>query len=268
LSQIYDLSKIQPQNIYDIFIKSNDKTNISRTLRSFLRHLFKSGVIAHDFSVFVPAVRKRQPIPSVYTKEETEQLLSSIDTRKNVGKRNYAIILLALRLGIRSGDIGNLKISDIDFQTNIIEFTQNKTQVRQRLEFLPELKDAIHIYLSEGRPETEYPNVFISILPPFRPITNTVVNDVISGCMKKSGISIGSRRHGGHALRTTLASELVSEKVPYEVVRKILGHEDINSMKHYVKFDMEMLRSCALEVPQLTGLYAKYINNRKGGHQR
>lgn len=157
--QIYDLSRIKPQDIYDVFTGSNDKINISASLRSFLRYLFKSGILACDYSVFVPSVRKCQPVPSVYTKDETNLLLSSIDTTQNAGKRNYAIILLALRLGIRSGDIVNLKISDIDFQSDVVEFIQGKTHVAQRMEFLPELKGAIHTYLSEGRPDTEHPNL-------------------------------------------------------------------------------------------------------------
>jgi integrase len=266
--RIYDLSKIQPQDIYDVFAESNDKKNISASLRSFLRYLFKSGILTDDFSVFVPSVRGRKPIPSVYTKDETSRLLSSIDTAQRAGKRDYAIVLLALRLGIRSGDIVNLKIQDIDFRSSTIEFIQGKTRVPQRLELLPELKEAIHAYLSGGRPETEYPNLFISVRPPFRPITVMAVTSMITRCMKKSGIPIGSRSYGGHALRMTLASELVSEKVPYQVVRKILGHEDTKSMKHYVKFDVGMLRSCALEVPPLTGLYAGYINNRKKGGKK
>lgn len=268
LHEVYDLSKIQPQDIYDVFAKSNDKANTSWTLKSFLRYLFKSGVLAHDFSIFVPSVRKRKPVPSVYTKEETKQLLSSIDKEDSAGKRNYAIILLALRLGIRSGDITNLQISDIDFQSNTIEFVQRKTGVLQRLEFVPEVKEAIHHYLFKCRPETSYPNLFVSIRPPFRPLTVMAVTSLISRCMKRTGIVAGSRKRGGHALRMTFASELVSEKVPYEVVRKILGHEDTKSMKHYVKFDVEMLRSCALEIPPLGGLYAEYVNNHIGGRKK
>lgn len=211
-------------------------------------------------------MRKCKPIPSVYTKEETEQLLLNIDTSQNTGKRNYAIILLALRLGIRSGDIVNLKISDVDFQSGIIEFIQKKTNVPQRMEFLPELKDAVQSYLT-GRPNTECPNLFLSIRPPFRPLTVMAVTSLIIRCMKRSGIITGSRKCGGHALRMTLASELVSEKVPYEVVRKILGHEDTKSMKHYVKFDIDMLRSCALEVPPLAGLFAEYVNKCMEGNK-
>ena len=265
LLQIYDISEIKPQDIYDVFSKVSDKANTGKSLRCLLRYLFKSGVLADDLSVIVPSVRARSPIPSVYTKDETNRLLSSIDTSQKIGKRNYAIILLVLRLGIRSGDIVNLKLSDIDFRSDVIEFVQSKTCVKQRMEFLPELKDALQTYLSEGRPETKSTNFFISARAPFRHMTVTAVSTLITNCMKKSGISPGNRKHGGHALRMTLASELVSEKVPYEVVRKILGHEDTMSMKHYVKFDIEMLRSCALEVPPLTGLYSEYISNRMGG---
>ncbi|MDR1369625.1 MAG: tyrosine-type recombinase/integrase [Dysgonamonadaceae bacterium] len=268
LHKVYDLSKIQPQEIYDVFTESNDKRNIGSTLRSFLRYLFKSGVLTHDFSGFVPAVRGNKPVPSVYTKEEIQRLLSSIDTNCNSGKRNYAIILLALRLGIRSGDIVNLKISDIDFRSNMIEFVQKKTCVPQRLELLPELKEAICKYLSGGRPDTEHPNLFISVRPPFRPISVMAVTSLMLCYMKRSDIVTGHKKRGGHALRMTLASELVSEKVPYDVVRKILGHEDTKSMKHYVKFDVGMLRSCALEIPPLGGLYAEYVNNRKGGREK
>lgn len=267
LRKIYDLSKIQPQDIYDVFSASNDKANISRTLKRFLRCLYKSKVLAFDFSVFVPSVRKRKPIPSVYTKEETEQLLSSIDIDRSAGKRDYAIILLALRLGVRSGDITNLRISDIDFQSNTIEFIQGKTNVLQRLELVPEVKEAIRRYLFECRPETTCTNLFVSIRPPFRPLTVMAITSLITRCMNRTDIAFGNRKRGGHALRMTLASELVSERVPYEVVRKILGHEDTKSMKHYVKFDVEMLRSCALETLPFSGLYAQYINEHTGGDE-
>lgn len=260
------LSEIEPQDIYRIFSKKvRDKINYCVTIRSFLRYLFKSGILMNDLSVFVPSVRRREPVPSVYTKAETGQLLSVIDTEKDSGKRDYAIILLALRLGIRSGDIVNLKVSDIDFHSDVIEFTQSKTGVPQRLAFLPELKDAIRTYLSAGRPDTHHPNLFISALAPLRPLTALAVSNLVTRHMKKAGIVKAGRKCGGHALRMTLASELVSEKVPYNVVRKILGHENTASMKHYVAFDMETLRSCVLEVPPFSGLYAAYISKRKGG---
>jgi len=265
-AHIDSLSVIKPQDIYGVFSKSSNKIALCVTLRSFLRYLFKSGILENDLSVFVPSVKCRQPVPSVYTKAETGRLLSSIDTGTCCGKRDYAIILLALKLGIRSGDIAGLKVSDIDFQSDVIEFTQNKTGVPHRLAFLPDVKNAIRAYLSVGRPDTSYPNLFISALAPLRPVTALAISNLVTRHMKKAGIVKEGRKCGGHALRMTLATELVSENVPYEVVRKILGHETTTSMKHYVRFDIEMLRSCVLEVPPFSGLYAAYINNRKGGN--
>lgn len=262
--KILDLSEITPQHIYAVFSDSNDKGNACYFLRSFLRYLFKTGILVHDYSIIVPSIRDRKPTPSVYTKDETNQLLAYVRTIQWSGKRDYAMILLALRLGIRSGDIVNLKLSDINWQSNVIEFIQRKTCVPQRFELLPEVKAALIEYLSTGRPETSCQNLFISIRPPFRPITVMAVTSLITRHMKGSGIVAKSRKYGGHALRMTLASELVSERVPYEVVRKILGHEDTKSMKHYVKFDVEMLRSCALEALPFSGLYAKYINDSGG----
>jgi len=258
-ARIYSLSAIKPQDVYHVFSKNSHKVTLGGTLRSFLRYLFKAGILINDLSVIVPSVRLRKPVPSVYTKAETGLLLSGIDTEKSAGKRDYAIILLALKLGIRSGDIVELKISDIDFQSDVIEFTQSKTGVPQRLAFLPDVKEAIRSYLSSGRPETHYPNLFISAIAPLRPVTALAVSNLITRHMKKAGIVKAGRKCGGHALRMTLASELVSEKTPYDVVRKILGHEDTTSMNHYVKFDIDMLRSCVLEVPPFSGLYAAYI---------
>lgn len=262
--KILDLSEITPQHIYAVFSDSNDKGNVCSFLRSFLRYLFKIGILIHDYSIIVPSVRDRKPTPSVYTKEETNQLLAHVRIIQWSGRRDYAIILLALRLGIRSGDIVSLKLSNINWESNVIEFVQRKTCVSQRFELLPEVKAAFVEYLSNDRPETSCQNLFVSIRPPFRPITVMAVTSLITRHMKKSGIAAKSRKYGGHALRMTLASELVSERVPYDVVRKILGHEDTKSMKHYVKFDLEMLRSCALETVPFSGLYAKYINDSGG----
>lgn len=264
---IVDLSELTPAHIYTVFAASNDKMNEGSFLRKFLRFLFKGNILPLDYSIIVPTVRSHKPVPSVYTKAETVQLLDSIDTNRVPGKRNHAIILLALRLGIRCGDIVNLELSDIHFDSNTIEFVQRKTNVPQRFELLPELKSSITEYVSCERPATSCTKLFISTRPPFRPITVMAVTSLITRHMSQSGITTKGRKKGGHALRMTLASELISEKVPYGVVRKILGHEDTKSMKHYVKFDVEMLRPYALASLPFTGLYARYINENTGGSE-
>jgi integrase len=213
----------------------------------------------------VPHKRKPQPIPSVFTKPEIEKFLSSFDRESNMGKRDYAIALLALRLGIRSSDIRNLKIGDIDFNVKTINFIQRKTQTPQRLELLPEIDTAIRAYLTDARQECHLQNLFLTVRSPIRQISRQLIRDIISHHLDASGINVGNRKRGPHSLRRTLASELVSENVPYDAVRKILGHEDPNSIKHYVKFDIEGLRPCAIDVPPLTGKFSDFIYAGRGG---
>ena len=264
-SNVKSIALITPENIYNLFQIKNLKRSFNSTLRQFLRYLFKNKFLVDDYSVFVPSVRYSRPVPSVYTKNETEQLLNSIDLDTDTGKRNYAITLLALRLGIRTGDIVNLKITDIDFNNKEINFVQEKTQIPQRLELLPEIEKALLSYISIARPASDAPNVFLTTLAPIRALSPSCIHISINQYFKKAGINIGERKSGAHSLRMTLASELVAEKVPYDVVRKILGHEDPTAIKHYVKFDIESLRSCAIEVPMPTRKLATYINSRLGG---
>jgi len=264
-ASINSIEDIKPKDIYGAFEKCSDKASFSVRMYGFFRYLYENKVLKNDYSTLVPSVRKSHPNPSVYTKSETERLLSNIDLTTDYGNRNYAVILLALRLGMRSCDIANLKIADIDFNHKEISFYQVKTQVFQRLELLPEIEDALLSYMSRSRPDSNIPNIFLSVKPPIKAITSHAILASTRYHLKNSGIEIGERKSGAHSLRMTLASELTAEKVPYDVIRKILGHTDPTSIKHYVKFDMESLRSCALEVPPITGKLALYMTARLGG---
>ena len=262
---IQSYSEISPKIIYSVFEETSDKKGFCSPVRSLLRYLSENGMVKFDYSEYVPSIRKARPIPSVYTANETKNLLESVEASTNSSKRSHAIILLALRLGMRSGDIANLKITDIDFVSKSVNFIQEKTRVPQYLELLPEIEDALESYLYTVRPDSNLPNVFLSIRPPVRTISSKTVYSLVSHRFEKSGIETGERKRGGHALRTTLASELVAEKVPYDAVRKILGHEDPVSAKYYVKFDIPSLRSCSIEVPPVSGKLAAYMGARLGG---
>lgn len=257
---------IKPEVMYDVFEKTSDKIGFCSPARSLLRYLFEMGIVDFDYSIFIPSVRKSHPVPSVYTKAETKKLLNNSEKDSRSNKRNNAIILLALRVGIRSGDITNLKLTDVDWGNKEICFIQEKTEIPQRLALLPEVETALTAYISAARPKSDIPNIFISLKAPCRVITKQAVYSLIRRRFESSDINTGNRNLGGHALRMTLASELVAEKVPYDAVRKILGHEDPVSIKHYVKFDIESLRSCSIEIPPVTGQLAAYMNARLGGH--
>jgi site-specific recombinase XerD len=259
---VTDLAAITPGHIYEMFERAMNKRNHSSSMRDFLRYLYSERILETDFSVLVPSVRGRLPIPSVYTKSETETFLHGFNTKTPAGLRNRAITLLALRLGMRSGDIVNLKLSDVDYQTKTISFVQEKTNVPQRLELLPEVEYGIREYLERGRRDSGLPNLFISLRPPIRPMTSGAICSLTREHFQKVGIDSGERARGAHSFRSTLASELVSERFPYDVVRRVLGHEDPTAIKHYVKFDIGELRASALDVPAVSGRLSEYIESR------
>ena len=242
-----------------------NKAGFATPAKSFLKYLFKKNLNSADLSLIIPKVRRPKPVPSIYSKSETEDMLSCIDKTTVIGKRDLAMILLALRLGIRASDILNLKVSDINYDLKTIEFIQVKTSVPHRLELLPEVEDALSAYLSDRVNPHGSNNIFLSTTPPFHPLSHAAVRIAVSKYIKIAGIESGQRKRGGHAMRSTFASELAAESVPYDVIRKILGHESQESTKHYVKFDFEMLRKCALDAPPPVGRLAENLYAATGG---
>ena len=257
------LNEIEASHIYDGFSLSNAKSHFCATAKSFLRFIYEYGYHGNDLSVFVPKPRRALPMPTVYTEEEVQKLFSSIDTSSAIGKRDYAIIALAALLGLRRSDIGNLTPGNIDFRSKMIRVVQHKTAVPMEIELLPDVEDALLEYLKIREPIGRHEKIFISERPPRRPL----VYDSICGIAQKrflsSGIDVKGKKHGTHALRMSLATQLISEDVPYSVVQKILGQTDPNSTKHYARIDAGKLRGYALDVPPPSGLFAERLGMRK-----
>lgn len=260
LQGVRNLSDVTTVHIYGAFIDSKSNKSCWATFcRGFLTFLHKSGIHGTDLSAAIPTTRRPQPLPSTYSKPEIEKLLSSIDRSIGLGQRNYAIVLLAARFGMRSSDIANLKMADVNFRSKTLSFVQVKTSVPQRFELLPEIEGALHCYLTNTRPESGDPSLFLRNVAPFIGIQASAVATFVGHQFRKAGIPTTGKKHGPHALRMTLASDLISEKVPYTVVAKILGHESDGALKNYVRLDVESLRSCSLAAPIPTGLFAEML---------
>ena len=247
------------------FESSNDKPVFVTAYRSFTKFLYKEGFLEKDLSLILPSIKRPQLIPTIYTKEETVAMIDKIDRTTKIGKRDYAVILLALRLGMRRGDIANLKLENVDFQYDRIRFVQEKTGITQNLPLSEELKISLKDYINTARPETNLPFIFLKVHAPISRLFGQNLYASVSKYLKKAGIDGSNRKSGPHSLRMTLASELISEKVPYGIVRYILGQEDPESTRHYVKFDLETLRTCALAVPKPIGFLAKTLNSTRRG---
>lgn len=228
-------------------------------LRDFVRYLNVSGCTDFDFSTFVPKHRRGVRIPMTYTAEEISRVEQSVDTSVPPGKRDLAIILLASRLGIRAGDIAAMKFSNLDFEHDRICFVQNKTGNRSDLYMLSEIKAALLDYLGNERPSSRSELVFLKAIAPHDGISYSVVSFAVKKHMQRSGIDFSKKKHGPHSLRSSLATSMVNDGIDYDSVRKILGHESKNAIKHYARVDAAMLRRCALEAPEPSLAFKSFL---------
>lgn len=220
-------------------------------LRCFLRFSIQEGVLAEPLLKAIPSIktRKQNRIPSVWTVENVEKLLQAIDRGNPSGKRDYAIILLAARLGIRTLDIKRLQLTDLDWAKSRIELRSSKTGAMVHLPLLPDIGWAIIEYLKNGRPKVESPYVFLRHLAPLEPFSDEDrLNQIITKYMRIARIPISPhKKKGMHFLRHTLASRLLAEHTPLPIISDILGHASTESTATYLKVDVDQLRQCALD---------------------
>lgn len=241
LSQYYSdkLKGYQPQTIAVVF----------GLFRAFFRFLYITEAHPQDLSEVFPSIRKRPPsLPHIWHDGDIDKVLNCIDRGNPTESRDYAIILLIVRLGLRISDVKNLKLDDIRWERNCIEIIQQKTKEPLVLPLLQDVGEAIIEYLKYHRPATDKRNVFISHSAPFEPFTEqTHFHGQFSKYLTRAGINISSdKAHGVHSLRHALAVKLIENNISLLTVKEILGHGDINSAANYLRVDVELLRQCAL----------------------
>ncbi len=231
--------------------------------RSYMQYLFERELVSTDYSKKIPSDNyKQQPkLPSTFTKEEIEQFISSIDRGNPKGKRDYAMFLLALKLGFRSSDIANLKFENIFWQTNEFIFEQKKTGKSVTLPILPEVGNAIIDYLKYGRPQSNENYCFLQIVSPHEKIATHDIANSVQFYLKRANIDLRNRKHGPHALRHSFASCLLDQTTPLPVISEALGHSSTMSTMFYLRIDTLSLKQCALEVPSIP--FSFYM--QKGG---
>jgi integrase len=226
------------------------------TARGFLSFLFENGVTKANLSVCVPRPARPRALPSIYSGDEVKRLLSSADRASASGKRDYAVLLLASHLGMRSSDIAGLSFKDIDCTAKTIKIIQAKTARPLTLVMNGEAEEAIADYIRNGRPHSPSDRIFLGSRAPYSPITAACGYAIARRHFDRAGIAAQGRRRGAHALRASYATALVAKGVPYTVVKEALGHEDRESAKYYVRIDVRRLRMCALDVPKPAGAFA------------
>src|SRR5680860_691976 len=222
------------------------------SLRSFFRYLFLNNMTNADYSLKIPMIqsRKQTRIPSVWPVDDLKKLISAIDRGSPMGKRDYAMILLACRLGLRTGDIKKLTFENFHWNNNQLVFVQSKTRTPISLPLVQDVGWAVIDYLKYGRPKVETTCVFVRLIAPFLPFSeDDHLRQIIVKYMRLAHIPISlKKRVGMHSLRHTLASLLLENNTSLPVISDILGHVDTESTAVYLKVDIKKLKECPLNI--------------------
>jgi site-specific recombinase XerD len=232
------------------------KHNCNSTLRLYLRYAFDTGITEKDCSIFVLTdnYKKSCKIPTTYEECEIRQIISSVNRASATGKRDYLILLLAAEYGLRSSDIVNFKFDQIDWDRNIINITQHKTDIPVEYPLLSSVGNAIIDYLKNGRPRTDVTEIIVAAesAKMGRKLAEPTIHSIVSKYMHQANIkNWNHKKHGAHSLRHSLASNMLKKNISMPIISTVLGHQNTASTKVYLSVDIDKLGQCPLPIPAL-----------------
>lgn len=232
-------------------------------LRVILGYWYQNKILKEDLRAILLNyhIPVKERIPSFYTIEEIKKIESSVDRSSAVGKRNYAMLLLATRLGLRASDISMLTFSNINWKSNEIILHQQKTGKKIILPLLTDVGNAIVEYIKYGRPISNSKRIFFTGTAPFIEASPKVVSGAINVLISNTGITLGNRHHGPHSMRHSLATSMLQSGIPMSTISSTLGHEHTDTTMKYLRIDITSLMKCALAVSLIDDSF--YI--QKGG---
>jgi site-specific recombinase XerD len=218
---------------------------VATALRSFLRFLFLHGETAVELARAVPAVRRwRQAKVHPYLRPaEVEQLLAACDRTTASGRRDYAILLLLARLGLRAGEVAAIEVGDLRWRTGEI-IVRGKGQVHQRLPLLPDVGAAVAQYLRDDRPRNACRSVFLRHDAPRIGLGADAVGLIVRRALGRAGLY--PPQCGSHLLRFSLATTMIRHGATMAEISEVLRHRSPETTEIYAKVDFEALRAVAL----------------------
>jgi len=248
-----NLQKITAKALLDFVLRPNQGwcsatvQSMAASLRSFCRFLCGSGRTHCDLSRAIPAVcSSRDHFPTALSHRELDQLLGACRNTRPTEKRESAVLLCLARLGLRAGEVAQLRLEDLDWRSSTLRLFATKGRRERRLPFSSEVGRALARYLKDGRPRTTARNVFVS-LSTGQPLSADAISAIAGRAFKRAGI--GGRR-GAHRLRHTVACHLVQRGASLKAVADLLGHGDLATTQIYAKVNLPLLRAVAMPWPR------------------
>jgi integrase/recombinase XerD len=218
-------------------------------LRSFFRFAQFRGLIASDLAAMVPPVANwtMAGLPKYLSTEGVQRVLGACERATVRGKRDYAILLLLARFGLRAGEIVALQLDDIDWANAELAIRSKKGDGWARLPLMVDVGQALARYLAV-RPPSAYRNVFVRGYAPYTPfVFSGAVSDLVRKAIERAGVK--SARNGAHVFRHTLATEMLRRGASLTEIGRVLRHRHPDSTVIYAKVDLGALRELALPWP-------------------
>ncbi|MDP2430560.1 MAG: site-specific integrase [Hydrogenophaga sp.] len=254
-----DLEQIDASYLRQFILERGRSCGLARAkattsaLRMFIRFLIAQGKCPADLDASIPSLAywRLSTLPRYLQQDEVERVISSPHPDTPVGKRDRAILLLLSRLGLRAGDVLNLRLTDIDWYAATI-CVCGKNQRQAQLPLTQEVGDAIVDYLQHGRPRTDSDYIFVRSLAPFRRFRDTrAISDVAKLAMRRAGVDLPVRG-AAHVLRHSVATSMLRQGASLQDISVILRHQSINSTLIYAKVDVIALGEIAQPWPEVS----------------
>ncbi len=221
------------------------------TLRSLLRFFFITGITDHDLSAATLVIRHPQPsrLPVGASGGDVTALLVGCDRDTSAGLRDYAVLLLLARLGLRAVEVARLRLDDIDWRGGEL-LVRGKGNRDERLPLPHEVGEAIVAYLQGARPtDARFREVFAAVRAPRRPLTREAVGGIVERGCDRAGLE----RFGAHRLRHTLGEQMVAAAVPLDAIGQVVRHSTRLMTAGYARVDITALRALAQPWPASAG---------------
>lgn len=251
-----DLNAITPDDIVAFLckLKSGSKPWRQKALPSHLRNLFKflfwSGKTRRNLADSLPRVAiSAGNLPRYLKAEEIQRLIESVRTNDAIGRRNYAMLLLMARLGLRSPEVVAIQLDDIDWRAGEI-LIRGKGRLHDRMPLPADVGEAIVDYIRNGRAGTSRALFVSARTPHHRPFVNAqIVNTVLGTAFEKTGLKPPQKYVGSHLLRHSLATNMLRKGASLDEIGDVLRHRSRTTTTIYAKYDLDALRSIARPWP-------------------
>lgn len=220
------------------------------SLRAFLRYLHHRGLNSRPLADCVPSMRrwKLATLPTYLPAAQVRKALDGCDRETVMGRRDYAILLLLAKLGLRADEVATLTLDDIDWRASEI-LVRAKGRQRARMPIPPDIGAAIVAYLRNGRPKLSCRRLFVRTLAPHVGFASgCAITMIAKAALDRVGIE-GCAHRGAHIFRHSLATELLRSGATLSEIGQLLRHENHDTTRIYAKVDIDALRTLSLPWP-------------------